>query len=435
MLVTVIIAGLLGTVASSPSAFAATAITTPTGNPFIVPGNAAGQPVAFTVTASGFTAGDQVFIEQCDGVATTAVGWNPTDNCDLGSSPAAAVANASGVVTFSSTDPNHRFTPFKGISPQGLFNCLGPTDPSPNNGMTDYRNCKLRVSTNNSAATSDQVFLNIQLPNSVAAAPNFSGTPTAGTVGSPYSFAFTGITGSPAPTFTMSPTPVSGLTISAAGVISGTPTTAGSFPITVTASNGKAPNAVKTFTLSIAPAPVTTILDCGASGSLGLKPTLSDVAPKRPKATKVKGTAVLGTTAGGTCVDHSVTPGTTKFPISAGAVKIKGSLPPGSNCSTLATLPLAGTSFSVKWQGINPKNGKLSTAAPKSIATVSSVTTSGPGTYTVVGSIVGGPFAGKTLKVTMRTDMTHAARLTQCQTSGVPSIGFTNAAGSLLSIV
>ena len=41
--------------------------------------------------------------------------------------------------------------------------------------------------------------------------------------------------------------------MSSAGVLSGTPTTAGSFPITVTASNGVAPNAVKTFTLVIAP--------------------------------------------------------------------------------------------------------------------------------------------------------------------------------------
>ncbi|MGZ6969325.1 MAG: hypothetical protein ACXVKN_16475 [Acidimicrobiia bacterium] len=430
ILVTALVAGLLGTIATAPSVSAAT-ITSPTGNPFVVPGNAAGQPLAFTVSATGYTAGDQVFIEQCDGVATTATGWDPTVNCDLGTSPAAAVANASGVVTFSATDPNHAFKPFKGFSPQGLFNCLGPSDPSPNNGATDYRNCKLRVSTNNSAGTSDQVFLNLQLPNTVGAAPSFSGTPSGATVGQAYSFAFTGITGSPAPTFTMSPATVAGgITVTTGGTLHGTPTTAGSFPITVTAANGVLPNAVRALTLVVAPATVPTILDCGFSGSLGLKPSLSNIPPKRPKATKVKGVASVGTAAGGTCVDHSVAPGSTKFPITAGSVKIKGALPAGSNCSTLATLPLAGTTFKIKWQGINPKNGKLSTAAPKTLATASGVTASGPGTYVLTAPVTSGLFAGRTVKMTLRTDMTHAARLAQCQSVGVAAIGFTGVAGS-----
>ena len=49
-------------------ASAATSITAPTGNPYVVPGNAGGDPIPFTVTASGFAAGSNVFIEQCDGV-------------------------------------------------------------------------------------------------------------------------------------------------------------------------------------------------------------------------------------------------------------------------------------------------------------------------------------------------------------------------------
>ena len=90
---------------------------------------------------------------------------------------------------------------------------------------------------------------------SAGTAPNFTGTPGGGTVGTAYSFSFTGITGSPAPTFTMSPATIAGgITLSAAGVLSGTPTTSGSFPITVTATNGVAPDAVKQFTVVIAPA-------------------------------------------------------------------------------------------------------------------------------------------------------------------------------------
>jgi hypothetical protein len=160
---TLIGVSLTALVVSVDSAGAAT-ITTPSSNPFVVPKDVDGNPVPFNVTATGFAPTANVFIEQCDGVATTATGWDPTINCDLGSSPAAAIADATGSVTFDIADVNHRFQPFKGPSPQGLFNCLSLNDPSPANGLPDYRTCKLRVSTNNSAATSDQVFLQLVLP-------------------------------------------------------------------------------------------------------------------------------------------------------------------------------------------------------------------------------------------------------------------------------
>jgi hypothetical protein len=73
------------------------------------------------------------------------------------------------VATFTKDDPNFGFTPFKGESPGGLFNCLSLHDASPNNGVPDFRNCTLRVSTNNAAVTGDQVFLNLLLPDSGAA--------------------------------------------------------------------------------------------------------------------------------------------------------------------------------------------------------------------------------------------------------------------------
>jgi hypothetical protein len=91
-------------------------------------------------------------------------------------------------------------------------------------------------------------------PENTDVPPGFTGTPTAGTQNAAYSFAFTGITGSPAPTFSMDPATIAGgITISAGGVLSGTPTIAGSFPITVTAANGVNPDAVKQLTLEIAP--------------------------------------------------------------------------------------------------------------------------------------------------------------------------------------
>ena len=112
-----------------------------------------------------------VSLEQCDGVAHTSPGWWPTTHCDLGSSQSPVLADGTGTATFLSTDPNHAFTPFKGESPQSLFNCLSPNDPalSPVNSLQDFRECQIRVSTSNTTVTADQSFLSIQLPDAVAA--------------------------------------------------------------------------------------------------------------------------------------------------------------------------------------------------------------------------------------------------------------------------
>ena len=151
-------------VVAGGSAGAATSITAPATNPFVVPGNAAGLPQAFTVTAAGFAPNSAVFVEQCDGVAATTPGWTATGNCDLGSSPSPAISDGAGVATFPASNVNLAFTPFKGASPQGIFNCLSPNDAPPANGLADFRNCQLRVSSNNAAGTGDQVFIRLTLP-------------------------------------------------------------------------------------------------------------------------------------------------------------------------------------------------------------------------------------------------------------------------------
>ncbi len=155
----------VATLGSASAAFAGT-ITTPTGNPFVVPGDSHGNPVAFTVVASGYTPGSLVSVEQCDGVLPSDPRWSPTTDCDLGSSPSPAIVDSTGKATFSAANPNFAFTPFKGESPQSLFNCLSPNGPAlqGTNGLPDYRNCQVRVSTNNTAITADQAFFAIQLP-------------------------------------------------------------------------------------------------------------------------------------------------------------------------------------------------------------------------------------------------------------------------------
>jgi Bacterial Ig-like domain (group 3)/YDG domain/Galactose oxidase, central domain len=60
-------------------------------------------------------------------------------------------------------------------------------------------------------------------------------------------------TGVPAPTFSFTGTLPSGVTLSSAGLLSGTPAagTVGSYPITITAQNGISPNATQNFTLIV----------------------------------------------------------------------------------------------------------------------------------------------------------------------------------------
>jgi hypothetical protein len=79
-----------------------------------------------------------------------------------------------------------------------------------------------------------------------------SNAPPAGTVGTAYSFTYAA-TGTAPISYSVSTGALPpGLTLSSAGVLSGTPTTAGTFTGTVTASNGTAPNASQGLSITIA---------------------------------------------------------------------------------------------------------------------------------------------------------------------------------------
>ncbi|MEO8101152.1 MAG: choice-of-anchor D domain-containing protein, partial [Betaproteobacteria bacterium] len=101
--------------------------------------------------------------------------------------------------------------------------------------------------------------------NGIAVAPIItSGAPPAATVGVPYSFTFTA-SGTPTLTWSVATgTLPAGLALSAPGVLSGTPTAAGSSSFTVLVSNGTPPDATQGVTLNVAPAPAPAVTITGS---------------------------------------------------------------------------------------------------------------------------------------------------------------------------
>ena len=143
---------------------AATSITAPSDNPYAVTTSAGGKLEPFTVKVAGFKPSISVYIEQCNGKPSTDAKWKPTLDCDIQTSPAAAITDVNGVATFAAGDANHAFRPFAGRSPQDLFSCTGPGHAAPEQGIPNYEHCQVRVSSNNIDATDDQTFLPMTFP-------------------------------------------------------------------------------------------------------------------------------------------------------------------------------------------------------------------------------------------------------------------------------
>jgi hypothetical protein len=227
----------LGLVLLLASAAFAGTITAPTGNPYVWPGDANGDPTFVTVTGSGFPVGASVYVIECDGVSPATGGWTPNNHCDNITSPAAAIADGSGNVTFGAADANHQFKPVKGDPGSGLFNCYSPGHATglfpggfhpgiidPGNGLPSYINCQVMLSTSRTAVTANQAFLTFQLPDAPTDPPPTSSTSTTAAT-----------TTTAAPTTTTTTTPGSTTTTTAPG---GSTTTSDPSSTTTTTSDG-----------------------------------------------------------------------------------------------------------------------------------------------------------------------------------------------------
>jgi len=127
-------------------------------------------------------------------------------------------------------------------------------------------------------ATSSSALLTVDSAPAITSAA--STTFTLGTAGS---FTVTA-TGVPAPTFTESGALASGVTLSSAGTLAGTPAagTGGSYPITITASNGVSPAASQSFTLTITAGPAITTQPTNQTVSVDSTATFSAAASGAP---------------------------------------------------------------------------------------------------------------------------------------------------------
>jgi hypothetical protein len=133
-------------------------------------------------------------------------------------------------------------------------------------------------------------------------AATVSGTPTVASVGEPYTFTFAR-GGNPLPTLTrIGATLPDGLTLSPAGVLSGTPSRAGTFKFTVSATNGTGPAATLPVTVVVRPKPTLDIADVSMTeGNSGNKAMTFTVRLSRASTLPVtvwwhtiNGTAVAG---------------------------------------------------------------------------------------------------------------------------------------------
>lgn len=160
-------------------------------------------------------------------------------------------------------------------------------------------------------------------------------------------------------------------------------------------------------------------ISCTLSGTAALKPALPGVLPVKPKAIKLKGAGTLSA-----CANGGVVGG--KFPITAGTLKLTGSIPAASaSCASLLTPVLGKTKVQVKWQGLNPSNKLATVGVSNTFVNTISLNLSPLGFTIVSMPITGGSFVGSTITGTVVLDDSLVTLAGECAGAGIPAFNFT----------
>ena len=191
-----------GLALSAGVAYAAGSFTQPATNPVSIAQNSDGSIPSIAVAVTGMPAGQQIYIEVCDGVSPASRGYDITIHCDSGTSPPAKRADANGNASFPASSSLGVVT-FHGNSPSGNFNCLAPDDVAstksdgsvtPKGSQTtdgnqfidttvpSYTNCQIKAATSTAMNTQDQIFTTYTIANA-------SGSPSPSVAESPLAVA------------------------------------------------------------------------------------------------------------------------------------------------------------------------------------------------------------------------------------------------------
>jgi hypothetical protein len=249
------------------------------------------QPTDVAVDSSG-----DVFVSDSQNhrvVEMTPAGVQTTLGFTGLSYPAAVAVDSAGDVYVADLDNNRvvRLTPAGGQTTLGFAGLSDPSgvavDSAGDVYVADAGNRQL-----------------VELP-ALQVAPSFT-SPTAATFteGSAGSFVATA-SGGPAPTFSETGTLPAGVTLASTGVLSGTPTQDGTYPIAITATNGIGSPATQSFTLTVdQPAaitsPATATFTKGVKGTFtpkatGFPPPVITKSGTLPAGVKFKGGKLSGT--------------------------------------------------------------------------------------------------------------------------------------------
>ena len=150
------------------------------------------------------------------------------------------------------------------------------------------------------------------------------------------------------------------------------------------------------------------------------------------KKTTLKLQGALGSLAGGACTGFEHTDA--KFPITAGMFKMSIQVGPGGTCDSLVTGEPLKTKLKIKWEGVNPKTGKLATVA-KDTTTLASVSEHhGPRGFTMLSVSLTDPkskFLGKSATFDIVIDERADEIAQACATpkKGLQSLHFGGANG------